>query len=301
MRFFHFIIEPGFFSSSVVTTALLIGFLTAVVSSVAGTFTVLRSQSFIGHALADIGTTGGAAAYLIAVPTIYGFVLINLAAGVFLEALGIKNKKERDVATGVVLGGALGLASLFLYFDTTNTSGSGDTMNLLFGSIFTVQSSLETGFVILAAVSLLCIIVTYRQILLSSVQPDLLLIKKRSPKLAGISFLVALGLAVSMSSIAIGAILSTALLIGPAAAAMRLAKNMRSVFVYSSIISVVSIFLGVLFSYDSYDWPPFHHGWPVSFFVVSIIFLIYLATFIPKPTKAHNRTQKTLPVGGSNV
>ena len=283
MSFLHAIVEPGFFSSSVIATALVIGCLTAVVSAVVGTFTVLRSQSFMGHALSDIGTTGGAAAYLAGVPTIYGFILINLATSGFLEALGIKSKKERDVATGVILGGALGLASLFLYLDTTNTSTSGDTMNLLFGSILTIQSSIEPLFIALAALALMFIVATYRQLLLASLDPDLLRVKNRSPQLAGIAFLVALSLAVAMSAIAIGTILSTALLIGPAAAAVRLGKNMRSVFVYSSTIGVLSIFFGVLLSYDSYNWPPFHHGWPVSFFVVSIIFITYLVTLFIKP------------------
>ena len=37
-----------------------------------------------------------------------------------------------------------------------------------------------------------------------------------------------------------------------------------------------STWLGVLLSYDSYAWPPAHHGWPVSFLVVALIFTAYL-------------------------
>ncbi|MCL5048667.1 MAG: metal ABC transporter permease [Firmicutes bacterium] len=285
MNILHDIVEPGFFSSSVIDTALVIGCLTAIVSAVAGTFTVLRSQSFIGHALSDIGATGGAAAYLVGVPTIYGFVAINLAIGVFLDALGINNKKERDIVTGVVLGASLGLTALFLYLDTTNTSGSGDTMNLLFGSILTIQPSLINVFIVLSALSIALLIVYYRQLLLSSIDTDLLQAKRRSPKAASLVFLLALALAVSMSAIAIGAILSTALLVGPATAATRLAKDMKSTFIYASLIGGVSIFLGLLLSYDSYTWPPYHHGWPVSFFVVAVIFIIYLLTLLKPEAK----------------
>jgi zinc/manganese transport system permease protein len=34
-------------------------------------------------------------------------------------------------------------------------------------------------------------------------------------------------------------------------------------------------------AYDSYDWPPLGQGWPVSFFVVTLIFLAYLFAGLP--------------------
>jgi len=34
---------------------------------------------------------------------------------------------------------------------------------------------------------------------------------------------------------------------------------------------------GILLAYDSYEWAPAGHGgWPVSFFVVTLIFIAYL-------------------------
>jgi len=53
------VFEPGFFSSQPVHVALIVGGITAVVSAVAGVFTVLRGQSFAGHSLADVSTAGG--------------------------------------------------------------------------------------------------------------------------------------------------------------------------------------------------------------------------------------------------
>jgi len=35
-------------------------------------------------------------------------------------------------------------------------------------------------------------------------------------------------------------------------------------------------------AYDSYDWPPAGHGWPVSFFVVTLIFVGYLLAGLPR-------------------
>jgi zinc/manganese transport system permease protein len=96
----------------------------------------------------------------------------------------------------------------------------------------------------------------------------------------GLLYMLALALAVGLSSLAIGAILSTALLIGPAAVALRLTRRIGWAIVAACLIGVASTVLGVLLAYDSYDWNSRHAAWPVSFFIVVLIFLAYLATEI---------------------
>ena len=85
-----------------------------------------------------------------------------------------------------------------------------------------------------------------------------------------------IALAVSLSALTIGAILSTALLVGPAATALRLTARPALVMIWSALIGLAATWLGILLSYDSFYWPPRQHGWPVSFFVVTLIFAFYL-------------------------
>ncbi|MGH9071610.1 MAG: metal ABC transporter permease, partial [Acidimicrobiales bacterium] len=106
------IFGPGFFSSSPVHVALIVGGLVAGVSGVVGTITVMRGQSFAGHSLSDIGTAGGSAAFLIGISPLFGFVAMNVAAAGVMELIGIRRPRGRDLATGIVLGSALGLAAL---------------------------------------------------------------------------------------------------------------------------------------------------------------------------------------------
>jgi len=93
----------------------------------------------------------------------------------------------------------------------------------------------------------------------------------------GLVYLLALALAVSLAAETVGAVLSTALLVGPAATALRLAKRPGLAVLGSAAIGALSCWLGVLLAYDSYYWPPVRHGWPVSFFIVALIFVFYLA------------------------
>jgi zinc/manganese transport system permease protein len=87
----------------------------------------------------------------------------------------------------------------------------------------------------------------------------------------------------------IGAVLSTALLIGPAAAALRITRRPGLAICLASMIGTVAIWVSVLLAYDSYYWPPGGRGWPVSFFVVTLIFLFYLLTQLPVPSWVSRR------------
>ncbi len=270
------VFEPGFFSSSPVHVALIVGGIVAVVSGVVGTFTVMRGQSFAGHSLADIGTAGGSAAFLVGISPLYGFVAMNLIAAGVMEMIGIRRPRGRDLATGIVLGAALGLAALFLYWDTTYSSTTGATINVLFGSIFELPSSLVPVIATLSVLATGIVLVAYRPLLLSSLSPDLASTRGVPVRLVGIGYLIALALAVSLSAVTIGAILSTALLIGPAATALRLTRRTAMAMVIAAAVGMAATWLGVLLAYDSYYWLPRHQPWPVSFFVVTIVFASYL-------------------------
>ena len=82
--------------------------------------------------------------------------------------------------------------------------------------------------------------------------------------------MAALAVAVGLSALAIGAILSTALLIGPAATALRLTNRTGAALIAAAVIGVVATWLGVLLAYDSYYWGSGHNGYPVSFFIVAL-------------------------------
>jgi zinc/manganese transport system permease protein len=274
------IYEPGFLGNGPVQTALVVGGVAAVVSAMAGTFAVIRGQSFAGHSLADIGSAGGSAAFLAGFSPLFGFVVFNILAAGTMELIGIRRPRSRDVATGIVLGAALGLAALFLFLDTRASTSTGATINVLFGSIFTTPSSLITPVVIVGSVGAGMILLSLRPLALTSLNPDLAATRAVNVRLVGIGYMFALALAVSLSAITIGAILSTALLIGPAAAALRLTNRIGLAMLFATIIGVAATWIGLLLAYDSYVWFPEHGGWPVSFFIVAITVVIYLVAQI---------------------
>jgi zinc/manganese transport system permease protein len=275
------VIEPGFFGNGPVRVALVAGGVVALVSGVVGLFTVLRGQAFAGHALADVGATGGSGAFLVGVNPLWGFVGIGVLAAGIMEMIGIRRPRGRDVATGIVLGAGLGLAALFLYWDATFTNTTGATISVFFGSMFVISASTVPAIVVFSLLALGVVVLLYRPLLLSSVSTDMASVRGVPVRATGVLYLLAMAVAVSLAALTIGAILSTALLVGPAATAMRLTSRTGLAAILSGLIGVAATWLGILLAYDSFYWPPVQHGWPVSFFVVTLIFVFYLLAQLP--------------------
>lgn len=273
-----FVFAPGFWGNEAVHVALAVGTAVAIVAGVVGVFTVMRGQSFAGESLGDIGTTGGSAAALVGAGPLAGFVAVDVLAAAAMELVGVQRVRGRDLATGIVLGAAIGLAALFLYLDSTQGSGNGSTVTILFGSIFAISSATIPAVMALAALAVAMIVVLYRPLLLATVSPEMAAARGIPVRLVGALYLLALALATALAAITIGTILSTALLIGPAAAALRLTRRPLRAILTAIAIGIGAVWLGILLAYDSYHWPPHEHGWPVSFFVVALVFLGYLAS-----------------------
>ena len=88
--------------------ALVIGAVSAVVSAVVGVFTVVRGQSFAGHALTDVATTGGSASFFYGISPLLGFLGAGVLGAGAMDLIGVQRLRGRDIATGIVLGVATG-------------------------------------------------------------------------------------------------------------------------------------------------------------------------------------------------
>ena len=286
----HYLFEPGLFGSGPVRTALLVGAVVAITSGVIGVFTVIRGQSFAGHSLADVAAAGGSGAFLVDLNQFWGFLVAGIAAAAVMEGIGVQRRRGRDVATGVVLGAALGAAALFLYLGTLQTSTTGASFSVLFGSILVLSPDTVPALIGSGIVALVVVAILTRVLLLTSISPDLARARGVRVRTVGIVYLAALAVPVSLAAVAIGSILSTALLIGPAATALRITKSPGRAMAASALAGIAATWLGIVLSYDSYYWPPYGHGWPVSFFVVTLVLVGYLLTYVKPPRRLAPRS-----------
>ena len=287
------VFEPGLFSSQPVRVAAIIGGAVALVSAVTGVFTVMRGQAFGGHALGDVSAAGGSGALLVGLNPLAGFVGLGIAGAGVMDTIGVRRVRSRDLATGIVLGAAIGLSALFLYLEAVSGATTGAPAQILFGSIFTVSPSTIPSVIALGVIALAGIAIVWRPLLLTTVSTDIAAARGVRVRLTGLVFILALAVSVGLSSLAVGAILSTALLIGPAATALRLTRAIGRAVAAACLIGVGATWLGILLAYDSYYWGSSHQGLPVSFFIVAVIFAGYLLSGLAAAWPAARRRQPT--------
>jgi zinc/manganese transport system permease protein len=216
-----------------------------------------------------------------------------------MDTIGVRRVRGRDLATGIVLGAAIGLSALFLYLNTSAGATTGAPQQILFGSIFSVTSSTIPAVVVFSLISLASLAVAWRPLLLATVSPDIAAARGVPVRLVGLLYMLALAVSVGLSSLAVGAILSTALLIGPAAIALRVTRTVGRALAAACVIGVGATWLGLLLAYDSYYWGASHQALPVSFFIVAVIFAGYLVSGLPAARIAAGRRETATPAAAS--
>jgi zinc/manganese transport system permease protein len=208
-----------------------------------------------------------------------------------MESLGVQRVRGRDLAVGVVLGASLGLSALFIYLDSTSSTSNGSSVTVLFGSAFATPASTIPLALALGACAIAIITLLYRPLLLSSISPELAAARGIRLRIVGGLYLIALALAAALSALTIGTILASALLVGPAATALRLTRRPLRAIGCAAAIGTVAMLVGIVLAYDSFRWPPSGHGWPVSFFVTALILLFYILSAV-LPGRASRRGER---------
>jgi zinc/manganese transport system permease protein len=260
-------------------TALLAGIVVSALSGALGYFTVLRRLSFVGHAVTDFGLAGGAGAVLVGWNALWGFLAFSIAGALAVDRLA-RSERERDVTTGIVLSVALGLGALFLFFSTRFVS---EPAALLFGSIFDLDPSLVGTMTLLAFACFATLAAMYRPLSFATISPDAARARGVPVTALGYAYMLLLAVGVAESSQVVGVLLSTALLIGPAAAAMYLVRRPLAAIGVAMLLGSLQTALGIALAYASYTWPPHRHGWPVSFFVTVLALAMYVAARLWNP------------------
>jgi zinc/manganese transport system permease protein len=244
--------------------AFLAGTIVAIIAGIVGYFVVVRRSSFAAHALSHVGFTGAAGAVLLGVSPIYGLLTFTIGGGIFMAMLG-RRAENRDVQIGTVLAFLLGLGVLFI---SLYSGYATEAYSLLFGEILGI-SSLNVIVTLIAAIIILIVIcIIYRPLLFTSLDEDVAEAKGVSIQGINVIFMILLAAGISIAVQVVGVLLIFALMVTPAAIASRIARRPMQGIGISVLISLFATWLGLFIS--------FYQPYPVSFFIVSIVFVIYL-------------------------
>jgi len=256
------------------------GTIIAIIAGIVGYFVVLRRSSFAAHALSHIGFAGAAGAVLFGVDPIIGLLLFTSGGGITIALLG-RRAAARDVQIGTVLAFMLGLGVLFI---SLYSGYATEAYSILFGEILGISSNDVLVTLIASQVILLLTAVVYRPLLFASLDEDVAEAKGLPTLFLGVVFMLLVAVATSISVQVVGVLLIFALMVTPAAIAQRLAKRPVHGIMISIVIALFATWIGLFIS--------FYEPYPVSFFITSIVFVLYVLTLIFQKVNTYLSTRK---------
>jgi len=169
------------------------------------------------------------------------------------------------VQIGTVLAFMLGLGVLFI---SLYTGYATEAYSILFGEILGISLNDVLLTLVVSLVIFVAIAVVYRPLLFASLDEDVAEAKGMPILFIGIIFMILVAVATSIAVQVVGVLLIFSLMVTPAAIAQRLTKKPRRAIAISVIVALLATWLGLFIA--------FYEPYPVSFFITSIVFVLYL-------------------------
>jgi zinc/manganese transport system permease protein len=268
--------------------SIVAGAVLGIVGGLIGVFVMQRDMAFAVHGISELSFAGAAAALLLGVNVVAGSIVGSIIAAAVIGMLG-RRARDRNSIIGVLMPFGLGLGILFL---SLYQGRSGNKFGLLTGQIIAVDSP-QLGLLIgISVVVLAVLLIVWRPLTFDSLDPEVAAARGVPSRALSLVFMVVLGLTVAVSVQIIGALLVLALLVTPAAAALRVSASPVMVPVLSMVFGFVSAVGGILIAIGS--------TLPISPFITTISFLIYLACRIVGSRQgavAGRRSARAIKVG----
>ena len=210
-----------------------------------GCFVVLRRMAFIGDAIAHTALPGVVIAYLKGFNLFLGALVAGLITALGIGWLSGREELREDTAIGVLFTGMFALGVVII----SRAQSFQDFNAMLFGDVLGVTRVDLILMAIILVIVVTVLILFYKELELTSVDPAYsAVIGLRVDRMRNI-LLVLLALAVVTGIQAVGVILTSALLITPAAAASLLTSNLFRMMIVSSIFAILSGIVGLYASF----------------------------------------------------
>jgi len=217
----------------------------AITCGVIGSYVVLRRLAFIGDALAHTALPGVVVAYLNGWNLIGGAVVAGVMTALGIGYLAKRSSLREDTAIGVIFTAMFALGIVMM----SGTQSFRDLNHILFGNILSVQTQ-ELWMILAVSVAvIILLLLLHKELELASfdtihaevagIHTDHL----RTVLLVLLAFTVVTGIQV------VGVILTSALLVTPAAAASLLTRNLRTMMWVAGTIGALSAMIGLIISY----------------------------------------------------
>lgn len=226
--------------------ALLAGIITAVICPLIGIFVVVRRQSLIGDGLGHIAFAGVTGGYLIGIMPTAAAAVLTLCGSVGIELVRRHHNQFTDMGLAIFFYAGMALAVIF---STMNKMSASSLLSVLFGSIMTVsmQDLLLIG--LCAAVVIGIMAKIFKSLLLMALDEDIAQVAGLNTGVINMLFSGLTALVVVVGMTVVGILLVSALMIVPVAAAINMRQGFKGTLIWSILLSVLSVVVGLIISF----------------------------------------------------
>ena len=229
---------------SYILNALYAGICVSIIGGGLGCFVIWKRMAYFGDSLSHSSLLGIALGIALGINTTIGtFFICCLFAGLLVY---LQNKRilSNDTLLGILAHSSLsiGIVSISLLEKTVNLD------SYLFGDILTVTSNELVWFFIATLFVITVLYFIWQKLVLLTIDENIAKSEKVNTNVIWAVFLTLLIIFVATCVKIVGILLVTSMLIIPAASARQISKSPLQMAVFSSLIGVLSVVLGLFLS-----------------------------------------------------
>ncbi|MBI5101994.1 MAG: metal ABC transporter permease [Nitrospirae bacterium] len=248
--------------------ALIAGCFIALACSMLGVLLVLRRLSLIGDGLSHVTFGSVALGLLLNVYPVYISLPVVMASSLGILRLAEKGRIYGDAAIGIV--SSVGIAAGVMMASVSGGFNV-DLFSYLFGNILSINNTEVFSTAVLSAVVLLTIYMYFDEIFSITFDEEFARASGINTRKINSILVLLTAITVVLTMKVVGIMLTSALLILPAATAFQIARGFRNAMILSSVVSVISVVSGIMVS--------FVLNLPTGASIVLLNFLIFVTAF----------------------
>lgn len=231
--------------------AAVIGFTAPLI----GSFIVVRRMSLIADALSHMTLAGISFSLFLGqyillfsdLNPLYLGTLVSVLAALGLNWLRGKYVHFQELSIPIMMSAGMGISAIFI---SLSRGFSIDLSTLLFGSISAVSQSDIWLILAVAGITLLVIVVFYKQLLFLSFDEEQAKVSGLPSTMLHVLFMFVVALVIAVSMRIVGTLLVSSLITLPVAAALRFTNSFKQTILWSIVFGEIATIGGLVLAYE---------------------------------------------------
>lgn len=241
--FFHGFMQRAFLASLSIS----------IIAPILGLLLILRRQSLMADTLSHVSLAGVALGLLLGVNPTWTNIIVVMILAVILEYLRTIYRSYSELSVALLMSAGMAIALFLMSLDQAKTSVN--ITQFLFGSIVTISQEQLVLLVGLSVIITLLYVIFRKPLYVLTFDEDTAFTAGLPVKRISMLFNILTGITIAVSMPIVGALLVSAIIILPAAIALKISNHFNGVILIGMVIAVSGMTSGLILSYQ-YSTPP---------------------------------------------